>query len=44
VGHTSISSGLLHLEASQTMVSQSDLKTGGGVNTGGARDIIMKIT
>jgi hypothetical protein len=30
-GHVSRSSGLLHLEASWARVSQSDLKTGGGV-------------
>jgi hypothetical protein len=30
-GHVSRSSGLLHLEASQTRVSQSSLKNGGGV-------------
>jgi hypothetical protein len=30
VGHASRSSGLLHVEASRAMVSQSDLKTGGG--------------
>jgi hypothetical protein len=31
VGHTSRSSGLLHLEASRARISQSSLKTGGGV-------------
>jgi hypothetical protein len=31
VGHTSRSSSLLHLEASRARVSQSSLKTGGGV-------------
>jgi hypothetical protein len=31
VGHTSRSRGLLHLEASRASVSQSSLKTGGGV-------------
>jgi hypothetical protein len=30
VGHTSRSSGLLHLEVSQARVSQSGLNTGGG--------------
>jgi hypothetical protein len=30
VGHTSKSSGLLHLEASRARVSQSSLKTSGG--------------
>jgi hypothetical protein len=30
VGHTSRSSGLLHLEASRARISQSDLKTSGG--------------
>jgi hypothetical protein len=37
VGHASRYSGLLHVEASQAKVSQSDLKIGGGVMTGGAR-------
>jgi hypothetical protein len=31
MGHTSRSSGLLHLEASLARVFQSSLKTGGGV-------------
>jgi hypothetical protein len=31
VGHASRSSGLLHVEASRATVSQSDLKTDGGV-------------
>jgi hypothetical protein len=31
VGHVSRSSSLLRLQASQVRVSQSDLKTGGGV-------------
>jgi hypothetical protein len=30
IGHTSRSSGLLHLEASQARISQSSLKTSGG--------------
>jgi hypothetical protein len=34
VGHTSRSSGLLHVEASLARVSQSGLKTGGGAMTG----------
>jgi hypothetical protein len=42
VGHTSRSSGLLHLKASHAKVSQSGLKTGGGMTTGGARGTIME--
>jgi hypothetical protein len=37
------SNGLLHVEASLVRVSQSDLKTGGGVTAGGARDTITKV-
>jgi hypothetical protein len=37
VGHASRSSGLLCVEASQTRVSQSVLKTGGDAAAGGAR-------
>jgi hypothetical protein len=36
-------SGLLHVEASLTRVSQSGLKTNGGVTTGGARDTITEV-
>jgi hypothetical protein len=43
VGHTSRSSGLLHVEASLARVSQSSLKAGGGVTTGGARGTITEI-
>jgi hypothetical protein len=43
VGHTSRSSGLRRVEASQAMVSQSALKTGGGVTTGGARGTIAEV-
>jgi hypothetical protein len=43
VGHASRSSGLLHMEASQTMIFQSDLKTGRDVTAGGVRDIIVKV-
>jgi hypothetical protein len=43
-GHASRSSSLLSVEASLARVSQSDLKTGGGATTGGARGTIMKIT
>jgi hypothetical protein len=42
-GHTSRSSGLLHVKASLTRVSQSGLKTGGGAMTGGARGTIMNV-
>jgi hypothetical protein len=44
VGHVLRSSGLLHVEASLAMVSQSGLKTGGGVTTGDARGTIMEVT
>jgi hypothetical protein len=43
VGHASRSSGLLHVEASLARVSQSGLKTGGGVTAGGARGTIMEV-
>jgi hypothetical protein len=43
VGHTSRSSGLLHMEASLVMVSQSGLKTGGGAMMGGACNTIVKV-
>jgi hypothetical protein len=42
-GHTSISSGLLHVEASLARVSQSGLKTGDGATTGGARGTIAEV-
>jgi hypothetical protein len=42
MGHASRSGGLLHVEASRAMVSQSGLKTGGDVTTGGTRGIITK--
>ena len=43
MGHASRSSSLLGVEASLARVSQSDLKTGGGVTTVGARGTIMEI-
>jgi hypothetical protein len=43
-GHASRSSGLLHVEASLARVSQSGLKTGGGVTAGGARETIVEVT
>jgi hypothetical protein len=43
VGHASRSSGLLGVEASLKRVSQSGLKTGGGVMTGGARGTITEV-
>jgi hypothetical protein len=43
VGHASRSSGLLRVEASLARVSQSVLRTGGGVTTGGARDTITEV-
>jgi hypothetical protein len=42
-GHASRSSSLLGIEASLARVSQSDLKTGGGVTTGGARGTIAEV-
>jgi hypothetical protein len=43
-GQTSRSSGLLHVKVSLAGVSQSDLKTGGGTTTGGARGTIAEVT
>jgi hypothetical protein len=43
VGHASRCSGLLHVEASLARVSQSGLKTDGGVTTGGARGTIAEV-
>jgi hypothetical protein len=43
VGHASRSSGLLHVEASLAMVSQSGLKTGGGVTASGERVTIVEV-
>jgi hypothetical protein len=43
VGHASRSSSLLGVEASLAMVFQSDLKTGGGATTGGARGTIVEV-
>jgi hypothetical protein len=42
-GHTSRSSGLLHVEESLARVFQSGLKTGGGMTTDGARVTIMNV-
>jgi hypothetical protein len=42
-GHTSRSSGLLRVEASLASISQSGLKTGGGVMAGGARGTIAEV-
>jgi hypothetical protein len=41
--HASRSGALLHLEASRARISQSDLKTGGGPTTDGARGTIMEV-
>jgi hypothetical protein len=41
--HASRSGSLFYLEASHTKVSQSGLKTGGGVTTDSARDTIMEV-
>jgi hypothetical protein len=43
VGHTSRSIGLLHMEASRARVSQSALKTGGGVTAGSACGTISEV-
>jgi hypothetical protein len=43
VGHASRSSGLLCVEASQTRIFQSDIKTGGGTTAGGARGTIVHV-
>jgi hypothetical protein len=43
-GHASRSSGLLHMEACLARVSQSGLKTVGGVSVGGARGTIAEVT
>jgi hypothetical protein len=43
VRHVLRSSGLLHVEASLTSISQSSLKTGGDATTGGARDTIVEV-
>jgi hypothetical protein len=43
-GHVLRSSGLLHVEASLTRVSQSSLKIDGCAVMGGTRDTIMEVT
>jgi hypothetical protein len=43
VGHASRSSGLLHVEASLTRLSQSGLKTDGGATTGDACGTIVEV-
>jgi hypothetical protein len=43
VEHTSRFSDLFHMEASRVRVSQSGLKTSGGVTMDGARDIITEV-
>jgi hypothetical protein len=43
VGHVLRSSGLLAMEASPARVSQSGLKTGGGVTMGGAHGTITDV-
>jgi hypothetical protein len=43
VGHMSRSSVLLRVQASLARVFQSDLKTGGGAATGGARGTIQRL-
>jgi hypothetical protein len=43
MGHASRFGGFLRLEASHARVSQSGLKTGGGMTMGGARGIITEV-
>jgi hypothetical protein len=43
VGHVLRPNGLLGVEVSLARVSQSGLKTGGGVTTGGARGTIAEV-
>jgi hypothetical protein len=43
VGHASRSSGLLRMKACRARISQSGLKTGRRVTTGGARDTIAEV-
>jgi hypothetical protein len=43
VGHTSRSSGLLHVEVSWARVFQSNLKTDGDATTDGVRDTIINV-
>jgi hypothetical protein len=43
VGHASRSSSLLRVEVSMSRVSQSGLKTGRGVTTGGVRGTITEV-
>jgi hypothetical protein len=43
VRHASRSSGLLHTETSLARVSQSGLKTGGGMTAGDARGTIVEV-
>jgi hypothetical protein len=43
VGHASRSSGLLHVEAGMSRVSQSGVKTGGGATMGGACGTIAEV-
>jgi hypothetical protein len=43
MGHASRSSGLLGMEASLARVSQSGLKTSGGVTMGGAPGTIAEV-
>jgi hypothetical protein len=42
-GHASRSYGFLHVEASLTRVSQSGLKTGGGMTAGGVCGTIVEV-
>jgi hypothetical protein len=42
-GHVSRYSGLLHVEANKTRISQSGLKTGGGATASGARGTTVEV-
>jgi hypothetical protein len=44
VGYASRSGGLLHMETSLARVSQSGMKTDGGVTMSGTRDTITEVT
>jgi hypothetical protein len=44
VGYASRSSGLLHVKAGRAIVSQSGLKTDGGVTMGDAHGTIAEVT
>jgi hypothetical protein len=43
VRHAWRSTGLVHVEANRVRVFQSDIETGGGTTTGGARGTITEV-